>query len=383
MAATYGYGGEFSSDEDIDRMEQQAERLAQSKFDSFAQVKPTKHQIEEAIETIRSMPIEQDVSISDDLLAALLDHYKTARGPIVDSTRNLYKKIILRLVRGDQPAHVTANGDQVNDSNGGGVTNNTNGNINNNNNRINIYAKGKHSMNADVVNSSDDDEPMPPVTSQTGSVERSNLDSRPVVSNINDKAEPMEVDSEISVKPAYRTSTEDDDDDEFEEDDDEDSDKTESSATYDEDDDDESSDSEVLDVTPVKKAPAQQTTKSVQKPSESVKRQTVKKQSEVNPQQKKPYTRSQRVAATRATSAVKAKKTDVSSSKVDGLTQTYSVTSVTKSSDNSRISGLTKKLQPKILIPSFAIAFFGFLLLYFKSDLTKIIDRLLPNSNKF
>lgn len=376
MATTYGYSGEFSSDEDIDRLEQQAERLTQAKFDSqFGQPKPSKSQVEKAIDTIRRSPIEHDFSISDELLAALLDYYKTKRGPIVDSTRNLYKKIVLRLIRGDQPA---ANGEQIKESNGAAVNNN-----NNDNNNSKPLVQGQARYATDVatneVGSSDDDEPMPPVFSQTALEERSNLDSRTVVTEVAslaDKLKPMEVDSEQNLnKQMYRDQrqTVDELNDEHEnDDDDDDSDKTESSS---DDQDEETSDSEVLDVTPVKpgNVDLQTNVKSTGKqiePSATKKQARQKQLQQDTTPQKKPYTRSQRVAATRASSAIKSSRTDVSSSKVDGPIQTDSVSSAGRavSKTSATLKGV---MQPKVLIPTVLVVLVAVLLFFFRSDLSK------------
>lgn len=343
MAATYGYGGEFSSDEDIDRMEQQSERLTQSKFDSYAQMKPTKHQIEEAIEVIRRTPIDQDINATDELLAGLLDYYKVQRGPIVDSTRSLYKNIILRMVRGQQS------------SNGNDSSKDTNGNVN----------LIKKTQEIDITQSSDEDEPMPPASSQS-SVEQNKkkFDSRVVY---NEKLEPMEVDSEASnqlsairnTKPVDMSSSEDS--------------ETEEST-------DESSeeDSEVLNVTPIKPqaaAPAKATSTplaSAVKPAELL----AKKAASVDPK-KKPYTRSQRVAASKATTSSSAKKTDVTSSKVEASPISQAaVKPLAKSAQSS-------KFKVRYLVSALLVIVLALFLYYFKSDLTKTTDRLLSKAIKF
>lgn len=348
MAATYGYGGEFSSDEDIDRMEQQSERLTNSKFDSFAQIKPTKHQIEEAIEAIRRVPItEENVNVTDELLAGLLDYYKVQRGPIVDSTRTLYKKIVLRLVR-----------NQIQQSsNGNEGPKDTNGNVNliNKNQEIN------------VTPSSDEDEPMPPVSSQS-SVEQNKrkFDSRVVY---HDNLEPMEVDSETPARPsaAIRNNKPVDMSSS-------DSSETESSS------DDTSDDSEVLDVTPIKPQAAisakvtSTPLASVVKPAESVSKKVVTPIA-ADPK-KKPYTRSQRVAANKATSST-AKKADVSSSKSEtSLSSQATVKPLTKSAQSS-------KFKVRYLVSTFVVVLLALFLYYFRSDLTKTTDRILSKTIKF
>lgn len=387
MATTYGYSGEFSSDEDIDRLEQQAERLTQAKFDShFGQAKPSKSQIEKAIETIKRAPIEQDFTITDDLLASLLDHYKTARGPIVDSTRNLYKKIVLRLIRGEQSP---SNGEQVKESNGSSnLANNNNNNDNdtgasfNNNNNKTPAKRALEGQVRDLVvandGSSDEDEPMPPVTSQ------SSQDAK--IANLfpTDKPEPMDVDSEQNLdKQIYRSRKQEEGD----SGDDDDSDKTESSSDEDDqDDDDKSSDSEVIDVTPIKSNTANHSIERYRYVDRQVESSTVKKQPPSRQKQstqettplKKPYTRSQRVAATRASSAIKSSRTDVSSSKADALSsgdKTSSADSVTNKSSPI----LQSVMQPKVLIPSALVVLIAVLLFFFRSDLSKATSLLSPS----
>lgn len=342
MAATYGYGGEFSSDEDIDRMEQQSERLTQSKFDAFAQVKPTKVKIEEAIEIIRHSPIDQDINASDDILAGILDYYKVQRGPIVDSTRNLYKKIILRMVRGQQSL------------NGNDAPKDTNGNVD----------LVKKTQEIEITPSSDEDEPMPPVSSQS-SVEQNKrkFDSRVVY---NDKLEPMEVDSEPpnrqlgairNTKPV---------------------DISESSSETEESSEESSDDSEELDVTPIKPqatAPTKATStpiSSVVKPTESIGKRAVTSVDN----KKKPYTRSQRVAASKVTSST-VKKTDGSLDKVESPPVTQAtVKPLAKSAQSSKFR--VRSVVSALLVTVLALFFY-----YFKSDLTKTTDRLLSKAIKF
>lgn len=340
MAATFGYGGEFSSDEDVDRMEQQSERLTQSKFDAYAQMKPTKHQIEEAIEVIRSTPIDQDINATDELLAGLLDYYKVQRGPVVDSTRNLYKKIILRMVRGQQS------------TNGNDSSKDTNGNV----------ELIKKSQDIDITASSEEDEPMPPASSQS-SVEQNKrkFDSRVVY---NDKLEPMEVDTETpnrqlhairNTKPVDMSSS--------------DESETEESS------DESTDDSEVLDVTPIKPQ-AVAPTKASSTPIASVVKQAEsvgKKLASVDPK-KKPYTRSQRVAASKVTSS-SIKKTDASSSKVD-TSPVSQVKPLTKSAQSS-------KFRVRYIVSALLVIVLALFFYYFKSDLTKTTDRLLSKAIKF
>lgn len=70
MAAAHGYGGEFSSDEDIDRMEQQSEAFASNKFNPAQEsAKPRKQKVEEIIQNIRQIPADQEITLSDDYLS--------------------------------------------------------------------------------------------------------------------------------------------------------------------------------------------------------------------------------------------------------------------------------------------------------------------------
>lgn len=280
MAATYTYGGEFSSDDDFERSEQ-TEQQAKWKQVNL-QARPNQREIEETIETIRNLNPGDDLQLSDDLLAALLDFYQTQRGPIVDSTRKLYKKIVFKVIRGE-----TNNGNTTNDTN------------NNDNNRKNTDPKldwAKRQSNNIEVASSDEDEPMPPVSSQS-SVEFHAKLNRLALGSHADQSEPMEVDSETSngqprtTKIVDISSTDDENED------------TES------DDDDESAEKRV-DVTPL--APSKKHFEPAPKPLAStpmVKASQLKKlttdqdkdkdSSNVDTAQskRKPYTRSQRSSA--------------------------------------------------------------------------------------
>lgn len=378
MAATYGYGGEFSSDEDIDKMEQQAEqRHNQSKFDTFAaQMKPNRHQIEEAIKAIKSKAVDEEVTLSDELLAALLDYYKTQRGPIVDSTRTLYKKIILRLIRNDQQIN---NGELNKD------------NMNGNNNNTSNFKFTDNRPGGDLA-SSDDDEPMPPASSQSSvdqqAINRKNFDSRVVY---NDKLEPMEVDSEMNPQQMtiregktidMPTSSE-------SESETDESDSEHTSLT-------ENSEPEVIAVnppkagahkvvqsTPLKDAPSaelvsRQVRPAVRKDKPNVVASEAKAKSNEVDTKKKPYTRSQRIAATKAAPKVddsKVKKTDVSSSKVDAVA-TEKVKPLSKSM-------LTSKFTVRLLISAVVVAVLAFFLYHFKSDLTHLTDRIFKRAIKF
>lgn len=299
MATTYGYGGEFSSDDDMDKMEQQhKEGMVQAKFDH--NLRPSLRQIEDTIEAIKSMPFDQEVNLSDDMLAGLLDYFKTQRGPIVDSTRRLYNKIALKLIRGD-PQSLLAQADNV-------VTNDTNGNSDNkvigeNNNSIEFIQKAPR-QRADTF-SSDEDEDLPPTNRRQGFAQADNDENK------------MEVDSVTPAGPARDTkqvdmSTTD------EEEDDEDG-----ASKFSEDDTSEleelNSESDVMDVTPIKPPASQKRgAAAVEKekqamiaasrvtpkqPESSVKRQPLAQSTpkESKDTAKKPYTRSQRVATRSAT----------------------------------------------------------------------------------
>lgn len=384
MAATYGYGGEFSSDEDIDRIEQQSERLVQSKFDSHAQVKPTRFQIEEAVETIKRLPLDQtDFNFTDELLAALLDHYKTQRGPIVDSTRNLYKKIVLRLIRGDQQQVI--NGEVTVDSNSStnGKQQNNNSVILDNNNINSMNFKLKPFTGPAELGSSDEDEPMLPA-SQSSVSGGKKLDSR-VVYNSNDRVEPMEVDSENpSSQLAARDGPRDNE-------------MTSSSSSSSESSSEESSeesdsDSEALDMTPRKnQVPEQQKQSEVQTPAVPIQRKVVTSatapnvlsakanKEPVTDAKKKPYTRSQRVVATRSSLRQQSnenKKADVSLSKQVDAAASSNVKPLSK-------SVLKSKFRAKYLVIPVIVALFAFLLYHFRLDLTKSTDRVFKRAISF
>lgn len=116
----YAYGGEFSSDEDNENSSQVNRNKAGNKFLRDGEpVKPTDAQVEEALENIRKTR-GQNLELSDELIGAILDHYHTARGPIVGSTRDLYKRIIIKLVLRDENL---AYGDEPKKSNNGNAKN--------------------------------------------------------------------------------------------------------------------------------------------------------------------------------------------------------------------------------------------------------------------
>lgn len=356
MAATYGYGGEFSSDEDIDRLEQQSEGLS-AKFGAAAvgATKPSKQQIEEMINTIRQFPVDQEISLSDEYLIGLLDYYRVNRGPVVDSTRKLYKRLAIKRIRDFGQDAVASNGE----------ANITNGNSDNNNS-INIIAKKLQSVAQVEPASSDDDEPMPPVSSQS-SVEQSN---RRKITQTNDKPEPMEVDVERTpITPALadiRTTRQVDISSSEDE-----SDKGSNSG--------DDSDSEELDITPPKYPAQQQQTKlvtgkviastpikdSVAKISPVTQKDAVKIKSKT-PQ----YTRSQRIA-TRSSK----KSTDVSSSKVDGCQPIAQATNLNKST-------LASKFRVKFLISTLLVALLAIFIYHYRNDLTDFSRRILSKTTK-
>lgn len=283
MAATYGYSGEFSSDEEIDRVDQQNERLA--KFDSYVQSKgPSKNEIEEAIESIKRLADETNFSIADDLLAGILDHYKTQRGPIVDSTRGLYKKIVLRLVRGIQ----ATNGD----SNRNGIISSNNNNQDNNNI---IDKRQEHG-----VASSDEDEPvLPPTTEQ-----RPKFDSRVIGVSSEEAAEPMEIDSMSANGPMRSNKQIDLPDTDEEEKEAEDEESTEDDSNTEESESEELEERSDQLKREVEKLVVTSKSKKPSASAAATKKSPAEPKSKVTPDpSKKPYTRSQRMAASKLNSS--------------------------------------------------------------------------------
>lgn len=362
MATTYGYGAEFSSDEDIDRIEQQSEG-GLGKFVAGALAKPSRQQIEEIIDTIRQIPDEQEIDLSDEFLVGLLDYYKIQRGPVVDSTRKLYKRLVHRRIR------------DINNvsSNGGDATNGNNNT--DNNNSINMISKRLQSVAQVEPASSDDDEPMPPVSSQSSvdMASKKKFDSR-VAYRTNDKPEPMEVDSEAPVTPIgeIRASRQVDISSSEDESDGENSNK--------------SSDSEELDITPPKAQQQQQlvvgqATKIIA--STPIKDSAAAKLPPSTPKDvakiKKPYTRSQRVA-TRASSSSTSKAsankpTDVSSSKVDEGQPIAHVKPLNKSQ-------LASKFRVRFLISTLLVALVAIFIYHYRNDLTDFSRRILSKTTK-
>lgn len=98
------YAGEFSSDDDFETNQRTAssQQSKWNKFDSDDKASP--EAIEAAIESLKSVPLDEDFELSDELIAGCLDHYKAKRGPIVDSTRRLYKKILLKFIKEETEA---------------------------------------------------------------------------------------------------------------------------------------------------------------------------------------------------------------------------------------------------------------------------------------
>lgn len=293
--ATYGYAGDFSSDDD-EKIEQVQ---APAKYDN--NLRPNKTKIEEAIQYIKRVPIDEEVNLSDEVLAGLLDHYQTQRGPIVDSTRKLYNKIVLRLVR-DDPTKNTLGVEE------------TTGNANNNNN---LLTKGTNQPSGAADTFSSDDEDIE-VSASIMKTNAKKFDSRVVYNNNNDvpveQEEQMDVDSETPPAAAVRNnkpielST---------------SDEEEASSSSSDDDisqagDDQNSDSsDILEVTPIKPPASSNREKEAiealtnmrpstpkQTESSSIKRQplahSTPKESFVETA-KKPYTRSQRITTRSAT----------------------------------------------------------------------------------
>ena len=365
MAATYGYVGEFSSDEDTDKLDQQHEQLA--KFDENL-VKLTKHQIEETIEAIKRMPIDQDVILSDELLAGLLDYYKTQRGPIVDSTRKLYKKIVLRQIRSELP--------QEPNNNAGGDTGSIGIKNSNSNNNF-----SKRPIQAADSFSSDDDEPLPPMTS---AFNKKKFDSRYDKNDGDDDDDDvilMETEPDTPSGPIRNTkqvdisttSTDDDDGD----DSDESSDEDEVNESL-------NSESEGLEVTPIK-PPANQAPEAPRnvaatpkQPESSAKRQPL---AQSTPKEtiasisKKPYTRSQRIAASRALASKVVGTGSDNNEKTSG--QVSGQDSFQRRSHVSRRNYV-------VLTATLVIAVLAFLLYYFRSsNLAKSAESILSQKLKF
>lgn len=367
MATSYGYSGEFSSDEDIDRIERQSEKLVQTKFDAYAAARLNKRQVEELIETIKRIPVDQDVQLTDEHIAGLLDYYKTQRGPIVDSTRNLYKKIVLRLVRGVNAAHQEAQGNGTAQSKDSfaAVANNNNiiiknsVNANNNNNNYTVRKPIQHPAE---TFSSDEDEPMIPVD---GDAKKSNTE----------QVEPMEIDPVANAAQQRREpkliNITDDESEESEDDEDAEGDEVADKAQQQEDDDesdekevreDKSSDSDELDVTPIKPTShvLGQTPKATSTPLAQTKQRKTARDSQAPSTAQKPYTRSQRMAAARASSASNA---------------ADSVTNAT--------SAPVRRTKTKLLVGALVVMLIAFLIYYFRSNVMKTTDRFMSRKITF
>lgn len=380
MATSYGYGGEFSSDEDIDRIEQQAERRVHSIYDplSYLPSKPTQKQVEEMIETLKKLPAEkQDFDANDEELAALLDYYGPARGPIVDSTRSLYKKIVLRFVRGNNA-----------DPQGNGVGAEKVGTLNNNN----IAAKNSNSTNnnnhlkyptqhpAESFSSDDDDEPMVPVSEPS----HKRSATAGAKSQDTDKIEPMDVDSEIVTgkmhekKQMDTTDDESDEGDSEEDEDEEEEDQEKIEAEEEEDVDDgeklgRSDNTEKLDVTPIKPTShvLGQTPKATSTPLASTRQRQSAKDSLPSTAAKKPFTRSQRIAAAKASiTASEAAMAEKPSNKTE-----TDVSSATRPSVTRR--------RIRFAVGAFIVLLLAFLIFYFRSNVARTPDRLLSRRINF
>jgi hypothetical protein len=375
--ATYGYAGDFSSDDD-ERVEQVQ---IPAKYDDA--IKPNKSQIEEAIESIKRLPYDQDVNLPDDVLAGVLDHYKTQRGPIVDSTRKLYNKIALRLVRGDQSKdHVGAAADvAARETNGNNKTSTTSNNNNNGNDLLGKAAPPPQHSVADAFSSDEDDG----VPSRLVKSNARKFDSRVVYNNNNvveaGDDDQMDVDSETPVgpirenKPIELDTTDDDDDD-----DDDDSSKT--SGTSDDPDEtgeDLNSESDVLEVTPIK-PPAKNESREKealevlmamrpstpkQTESSSIKRQPM---AHSTPKEgfvetaKKPYTRSQRIATRSAT------KSSREMQRADGKSTSSS------SADVFIEKKRTSRMNYTAMSVGLLVLVLAFLAYYFRSNLLNVAE---------
>lgn len=193
MATTYGYAGEFSSDEDVEL--QQNERY-KSKVAAQGPEKLSKIQLEEIIATIKLTGSDDNIVLSDDVLAGLLDYFETQRGPIVDSTRALYKKLVLRKIRGEkQMSDKPQNGDGLVDSNGNVAAEN--------NNHINNYLVDEQKQMT-IDGSSDEDEPMPPASQVSVNYKGKNYRHTKDIAN---DIEPMDIDLEDANDKAEISST--------------------------------------------------------------------------------------------------------------------------------------------------------------------------------
>lgn len=340
MTTAYGYGGEFSSDEEADKMEGQQYNIQPNK--------PTRSQLEEVIETIRNMSPDQDVNIADDFIAGLLDYYKTSRGPIVDSTRNLYKKILIRLIRGEQPQQTT---------NGASEQTNGNGPTNNNNFEEDVKSKGPL---VETQASSDEDEPMPPASQD--SLYKKKFDSRVVEMDVDHETYPAVIAAPIDPITAPIRSI-----------------KTlEIPTTSDSETEESSEDSEIPNLTPpearnielvtstpiakrvssttANKVASTEPNKVVSADAKKVAAPEVNKVSSTDAK-KKPFTRSQRAAA--AAKAID----DINTSSM--------------SKNDIVIRGSKRAQTSKFIISAALVAFVAFFLYYFRSDIQKSTENLI------
>ncbi|CAA3006440.1 Hypothetical predicted protein [Olea europaea subsp. europaea] len=377
--ATYGYAGDFSSDDD-EKVEQYQERMVQTKFDNT--IRPSKKQIEDEIENIKRLPFDQEINLNDDILAGLLDYYKTPRGPIVDSTRKLYNKIALRLVRGDQQDLIGRDGL---------VKESTNGNTkldNENNNSINIIKKDS-SQPISIADTFSSDEEVDVVHTNS---QAKKFDSRVVYNDVNNHDEDlMDVDSETPSGPIRETKqvdlpTTDEDEDEESDNDDESSSESKPSES----DEELNSESDVIEVTPIK-SPA-----STGREKEAIEvlmamRPNTPKQAEasIKKQQmvhstpkdsfaeaaKKPYTRSQRVATRSATRITRSSEATSKGSKLDSSTSSADAFLESKRKVSRRSYAM--------MVGALLVLLIAFAAYYFRSNIVQTAEPLLRKKLSF
>lgn len=114
MTTAYSYGGEFSSDDDFES------NLAATNAKKNPWSKVAEEQlnglVSEVVSRVRSLPADADFEIADEVLAAALDRFKAQHGPIVDSTRKLYKKILLAAIKREEANNNNNNSASTNPS---------------------------------------------------------------------------------------------------------------------------------------------------------------------------------------------------------------------------------------------------------------------------
>lgn len=372
MATSYGYGGEFSSDEDIDRIEQQSEVLVHNVYDGTTKhrllnpVRPTREQVEEIIESLKKIPADrQDFRASDEELAALLDYYGPTRGPIVDSTRALYKKIVLRYVRGENSDNEGAQGNGTNTEKVG-IQNNNNIIIKNSNSNNGNLIKKPAQQPSESFSSDDDDEPTVPVS------ETIIARAKPTISEDCEKIEPMEVDAEKNLGKLRESKQVDITDDESEEEEDtseeEDDDDDNNDDIGDDDNADPSKDNSV--ITPLRPTShvLGQTPKATSTPLAPKRQRQNAKDYQSSTAAKKPYTRSQRMAATKA-----------SMSNLEAMETSEPGTKQETARDAVQLGATRRRLAVGALV----ILLIAFLMYYFRSSVMKTTDRLLSRKINF